>query len=157
MTEYYEINKCLEKLAIFRRRQLIGLLEDETLHTAQFPALKFIIEHDGCTQAELAEFLYITPASVAVSTKRMEKAGLIKKCEDKSNLRRKNLFVTEKGIAAVDECKAIFDKFDEQMYFGISDEELDSLKKVLDKVLINIEKGEIYDKNISKTYDGKRP
>lgn len=157
MSEYCEINKCFEKLAAFKRRQLIGLLEDEKLHVAQFPALKFIIEHGGCTQVELAEFLYVTPASVAVSTKRMERAGLIEKREDKNNLRQKNLFITDKGTEAVNECKAIFDRFDEQMYAGISFEELDLLKNVLEKILMNIKKEELYAKNISKTHERQRP
>ena len=138
MTKYCEISKRFEKLGVLKRSQLFGLLGDEKMHVAQLPALEFIIKHDGCTQIELSDYLCITPASVAVSTKRMEKAGLIEKREDKNNLRQKNLFITEKGAKAVRDCRAIFDKFDEKMYTGISDDELEVLKKVLDKLIGNI-------------------
>lgn len=143
MTKYYEISKRFEKLGVLKRAQLFSLLEDEKLHVAQLPALEFIIEHDGCTQIELSDYLCTTPASVAVSTKRMERAGLIEKREDKNNLRQKNLFITEKGLKSVHECRTIFDKFDEKMYAEISDEDLEVLKKTLDKIIENImESGE---------------
>ncbi|MCI5892188.1 MAG: MarR family transcriptional regulator [Clostridiales bacterium] len=138
MTKYCEINKRFGKLDVLKRNQFFGLLEDEKLTATQLPALEFIIEHDGCTQIELAEFLGITPASVAVSTKRMAKAGLIEKHEDKRNLRQKNLSVTEKGVRAVHDCRAIFDKFDEKMYAGISDDELDMLIELLERIIGNI-------------------
>ena len=33
------------------------------------PVIRYVMEHDGCTQVELATFLRVTPASVALSTK----------------------------------------------------------------------------------------
>lgn len=157
MTEYFEVNKILDKLAVIRRRQITAILEDEKLCAAHFPALRFIKEHEGCTQVSLAEFLCITPASVATLTKRLEKAGFIKRQEDKNNLRCKNLFITQKGIAAAKACKNIFDEYDKRMYSGVGEDELDSLKNMLQKILDNIRKGEFHDKNVSKIDDAERP
>lgn len=153
MTEFFEVNKILDKLSAFRRRQLIALLEDEKLCATHFPALRFIMEHEGCTQTCLAEFLCITPPSVASLIKRLEKSEFIKRQEDKSNLRQKNLFITQKGIDAVRECENIFDEYDAHMYSGLSEDELDNLKNLLQKILKNIRKGEFYGKNTTKTYE----
>lgn len=143
MVEYKEITQRFEKFNVLRRGQLFSMLENEQLHIAQLPVLEFVMQHNGCTQAELAEFLCITPASVAVSTKRMQSAGFIEKREDKNNLRCKNLFITEAGKKAVHNCRKIFDEFDSRLYSGLSDNELSEFMRILDRLIDNINDGRI--------------
>ena len=70
------------------------------LHRGQLPILELILAKPGCTQQELAEQLRITPASVAQSTTRLEKAGLIEKRTDPANRRRNWLSATAEGALA---------------------------------------------------------
>lgn len=51
------------------------------LYDGQRPMMETIVCHPGCTQQELASMLCITPASVALSTKRLQKAGFSKSVE----------------------------------------------------------------------------
>ena len=97
---------------------------DLPIYHGQLPMLEYIYRHDGCTQAELAEKLMITPASAAMSTKRLEKSGLITKSSDESNLRRNNLSLTKEGIDICLKCREAFDEVDSRMLTGFSEEEM---------------------------------
>ena len=119
MIDYREVNGRIDKFQILKRSTLFSLFEDNKLHIRQLPVLEYIIKNDGCSQNELAEFLCVSPASIAVSTKRMQKAGYLEKKEDENNLRKKNLYVTELGKETVAKCRKIFDSFDEKVYSGI--------------------------------------
>ena len=69
------------------------------------PVLRYVMENDGCKQVDLANFLRVTPASVALSTKRMQKAGYLEKEVDEYNLRRNKLHVTPQGRQLAADCK----------------------------------------------------
>lgn len=88
---------------------------------------------------EIAEELLVTPASVALSTKRLEKAGLIEKKVDENNLRCKKIYITEKGRRLSAQCRKVFDDFDKQVFGDFNDEEFQYLKEILDKILLNLE------------------
>lgn len=138
MIDYREVNGRIDKFQILKRSTLFSLFEDNKLHIRQLPVLEYIIKNDGCSQNELAEFLCVSPASIAVSTKRMQKAGYLEKKEDENNLRKKNLYVTELGKETVAKCRKIFDSFYEKVYSGISDDDLNTFCNVIDRMTINI-------------------
>nr|WP_244835492.1 hypothetical protein [Clostridium sp. BJN0001] len=87
----------------------------------------------------MANELLVTPASIALSTKRLEKAGLIEKKVDENNLRCKKIYITKKGINLSAKCRKIFDDFDKKMFDGINEDELQYLKEILDRILLNLE------------------
>ena len=67
----------LERIVMLRRirlcrERLADRADGEELHAGQFPALEYIIRHDGCAQKELAAQFHVTPASVALTTKQMQ-------------------------------------------------------------------------------------
>ncbi len=68
----------------------------------------------------------------------METAGLIKKEFDSSNLRIKKMYITDKGEKMLENGKIIFDEVDDIMFKGISDEEINQLNMLIDKVNKNI-------------------
>lgn len=136
--QYREIVVRLEKLHLVRRMIRQKTTVDYPMHPGQLHLLEFINLNEGCTQAEAAEHLMISPASVALSTKRMEKTGLVKKITEESNLRCKRLYITEKGKELTERCRQTFDEFDRMMFNGFSDDDLILLKNYLDRLLDNI-------------------
>lgn len=140
MNEYVEFNHKLEKLYVAKRTAMYGLISEspKKLYFGQMPILRYIMKHNGCTQAELAEHLGVSPASIATSTKRMQNAGLLEKRDDANNLRRKNLYITGDGIENYTYFKKVFDAFDKKVYDGISKKELDVFSRVVDKMTMNI-------------------
>lgn len=126
-----------EKLHLFRRILLQKSL-DYPLYPGQLHLLEFVSNHAGCTQTEVAEHLMISPASVALSTKRMEKSGLLEKRIDSSNLRYKRLYVTERGSNLSIRCRETMDGMDEVMFQGLGNDDLNKLVNTLDKLLKNL-------------------
>lgn len=133
-----EVISRMEKLHLLRRIILQKATADIGLHMGQLPILEYVRKNDGCTQAELAEKLLVSPASIALSTKRMEKEGLLEKHVDENNLRRNQLTVTEKGRRVSERCRNIFNEADTRMFDGFEKSELEHFLACLDKMLFNI-------------------
>lgn len=138
--QYRDIVIRFEKLHLMRRIIRQKTTIDFPMHPGQLHLLEFINKNKGCTQAEVAEHLMISPASVAVSTKRMEKAGLIEKKVAEDNLRCKRLYITDKGRKLSERCREAFDEFDKVMFGGFSEDDLGTLKNYLDRLLDNVKK-----------------
>ena len=88
----------LFEVDVLRRVCLQKAASDSGLYFGQLPILQFIHEHPGCTQREIADKIGVTSASVALSTKRMQKSGLLTKEIDSQDLRCNRLELTETGI-----------------------------------------------------------
>lgn len=109
-----------------------------------FPPILFILHNEmkgkTASQKELADILGITPASLAISIKRMVKSGLLKKVTDKNDLRRNIITLTSKGEEFVQESMLIFDEIDRRMYEGFIGEEKEQLKEFYIRIIQNLEK-----------------
>ncbi len=91
------------------------------------------------SQKELSQMMHNTPASVAVSVKRMEKAGMLTKTADKNDLRVNKITLTEQGKNMADKCRDSFRFVDEQMTKGFSEEELKILENFYERMIQNLE------------------
>lgn len=138
MSVYRELLGRIDKIHLLRRVWLQSNKEHIGLYFGQFPILDYIRTHNGCTQSELSESLAVTPASIALSTKRLQKSGLLKKVADQSNLRRNKLYLTDDGIRAVENHLKIFSEFDRKAFKDFKEEELLIFKDYLDRVTMNI-------------------
>ena len=132
-----EVGKCLEKLAILRRIQHHRLAEASGLYFGQPPVLNYIIHHPGCSQTDLAREMHVTAASIAQSTKRLQKSGLIEKKVDPDNLRANKLYVTQEGIAASEQSWNQIQQFEADTLEGFSDDELAQLEEYLQRIIQN--------------------
>lgn len=104
----------------------------------QMRALHCITHHPGCGQKDIADDLHISPAAVADICKRLEHEGLISRQVDPCNRRCKILLPTPKGEAADRRHGEIFRQVEEQTFAHMTEEELDTLGVLLDKILDNL-------------------
>ena len=137
-TSFFYLAQCIKKIQLLRRRYLQQELMDLGLHPSQLPILEYIQQHEGCSQVEISQDLAVTPASIALSTKRMQKAGFLKKQADQDNLRCNRLSLTPKGAAASKACRESFDRFEKLMFDGFEQKELEQLEDYLDRMTMNI-------------------
>ncbi len=135
---YFTINQSLRKIDLLRKRFLLQSLGKLNMHPNQLPILHYIEHHPGCTQAEIAENLALTPAAITLATQRLQKEGFIEKQVDCHNLRRNLLTLTQSGMARLKETEEIFTEFDRQMFFGFASSELHDLQLALDRLNTNI-------------------
>jgi len=140
-----EINMLMMYLGAVRRTIFHRISGTLSIHMGQLPILDYIDLHPECTQAEIAKELMITPTTVAISTKRMEKAGLIIKETDQENLRKNRIRLTERGVEISKVGNTMIQEVEEAMLKDFSDKELDAIKALLSKMIKNIRNTEFYD------------
>ena len=93
---------------------------------------------DKISQKDIAAHFEISAAAVAVSLKKLEAGGYIKrKCSENDN-RFNEIEITEKGKEVVDFSHYLFQQIDDKTFEGINDEEKQTLVLLLDRVLDNL-------------------
>ena len=150
MKKYGPIVFRLRLLATLQKIEFKKRLDKMNLHLGQPMMLQTIMNNPGMTQFELSEKMNVTPASIATSTKRMEKMGYLRKEEDPNNLRVKKLYITELGQNLAMESKKQIDEVDKKLFNGISDEELEFLVNIYDKLIINLAEIKKDEPNLTK-------
>ncbi len=103
------------------------------------PRLLFnLYKSDGVSQTELAKSLKMAPPTVNVMLKRMEKAGMIKKEQDKNDQRVTHVYITDYGRKI---CDGVYNEtmaIDDIMFGEFSDEESDALNGFLMNIRDNL-------------------
>ena len=100
------------------------LLCDQNIHFGQ-PPLLFTLQKQGgtCNQNDLAKELKVSPAAIAVSLKRMEKAGLVHRVQDPTDLRSNRVELTERGMYAAEQARLHMRKIMERAFLGFSNDD----------------------------------
>lgn len=137
--ELRELVRELILISVIHRYHITKSALSVGLYFGQPNMLEFILEHDACSQKELARALHISPASAATSLKRMEKAELITRTPDEKDPRKNHISVTQKGKNAMIEFRKICDTTDENMFKGFSSEEREELHRLLSRLHENLD------------------
>ncbi len=87
---------------------------------------------------ELSDGINVSPASVAIFVKQMQKSGVITKISDENDLRCNRIALTENGKQRTEYIHSQFDKLDKRMFKGFTKEELSLLNSFLNRLIDNI-------------------
>lgn len=136
--EIEKLSDLFRTFNCYRRCIIESHFKENGIYIGQPPILEYLARKPDSTQKEIAEHLGISPASIAVSVKRMEKSGLVVRVSDKSDARRNNLRITEKGIELLEFSHRTFDKMDCAMIKDFTDGELEMLLNFLDRMNKNL-------------------
>lgn len=129
--EFFMINVMRRKLV---QQRTLGY----ELHPGQLPLLETLLHQPDSTQKELAETLRITPASVAQSVARLQRAGLLEKRVDAHNRRCNRLRATPAGERAARAYRQSFDQVNDETFGGLTQEEQVVLSGLLKKILAGL-------------------
>lgn len=138
MFDLKELGHSFIRLECAKRFTMHNMLKDSGVYFGQPPILDFLEKNGECTQNELAKALGVSPASIAVSVKRMQKNGVVEKTADGNDLRCNRISLTEKGRELTTEMHRKFDLIDKMMFAGFDNEELVQLKMYLDRICNNL-------------------
>ena len=133
-----ELSKKLAMVNALKRTALNRERERLNQKLIPVPLMAYVLEHPGCTQGEIASWLYISAASVAASCKRLEKEGLLERRVDPVNRRRNQLYVTEAGKELTLEKRAMLDRINERAFADIDDGDREVFSRVLDQMMDNL-------------------
>ncbi|MBP5378558.1 MAG: MarR family transcriptional regulator [Ruminococcus sp.] len=135
MVRNKDITGMFEGIHLLRKLFVRRISETSPLHFSQVAIMKTIEQNENCTQATIAERLGVTPASVAISTKRLQKAGLITKTVDNENLRCKRLTLTEDGRDVIKRHISQFRDYDELVFAEFTNDEKQQLMGYLERIM----------------------
>lgn len=91
------------------------------------------------SQKELARILRVSPATVTVSLKSMERDGYVKKLFNAEDQRCKPITITEKGRLAAQRINQVFETLDNGLYRGFSADELGTISGFYRRMIQNLD------------------
>ena len=121
------------------KRMLENNLEGTGIHRAQHRLLMTLACNEFRSQVELARMLEISPATIAVSLKSLEKAELIEKRMRQEDNRVNFVELTKKGRRMVEDSRDFFDMLDQQMYQGFTRDERMQFSQYLERIYENMQ------------------
>jgi len=113
-------------------------LKETGVYRSQHQILMMLADHSNVSQKEIAERLYVSTATIAVSVKKLEKGGYITRAVDQEDNRMNKLCLTEKGKHTVKLSRDFFHNVEERMFRDFSAEEMAAMGQFLDRVYDNL-------------------
>jgi MarR family. len=110
-------------------------LDETGVYHSQHRLLMVISHNPDASQNDIAKSMDISAAAVAVSLKKLEKRGYIKREMVKEDNRLNKIIITEKGNKVVEQSKQIFDYADQKVFEGLTEEEKHTLSGLLKNLM----------------------
>ena len=144
-TAFHEMDLLSRQLSQAHRAAVQNELNAAGLSEVGHPLLVSILQsaEEGAerqcqAQRELADLLHVSPAAVANSLKCLERDGYIHREPWQDDARRNRIILTEKGLKAVEGCREVFHRVSVRMMSGFSQEELEQLAHLQQRMLNNL-------------------
>lgn len=123
-------------------KAFLNALEDKLkgsgVSQAQFHALAYIKALGPLSQSELAERLWITPATTVRLVDRMVRDGWVVREVDSADRRVKMVTLTEKATEVWNEISQMGREMLDRAYSGVHPSEIETVKRVLARVRENL-------------------
>lgn len=133
-----------QMIEVMRMHKTLASERVESLypHRTAHMVLMYLSRTDACaSQKELADRFYITPAAVTGILKKLEQDGYIER-RPGTDSRNNEIRITKLGLDIVERSRSVFAALDEELLCGFSDDEINFLLSMLDKMKYNMQKTE---------------
>lgn len=138
----FNLNDCIAFITNKHNKeiteQFTQRLQNHNITRVQWTALYYIGDNEGITQKHLAQILDSNESSIVRLIDRMEKENIVRREKDPSDRRITKLFLTEDGMKKIQELLPIGEKFSRDCIKDISEEDLETFKRVLNKMVKNL-------------------
>ncbi len=133
-----EVTESIIRMVQLQQKMINHKLGDVGLHRAQHRVLMNLANGSVESQSDLAKKLEVSPATIAVSLKRLERDGYI--CRDVHNEdgRYNRISLSSKGMGIVEKSREIFEAVDYECYHGFSNHEKEMFNQYLRRVYHNL-------------------
>ena len=115
-------------------------LAEVGIYRGQPPIMGLLYQHDGMSQKEMASALNLSPATMTVTLKRMEKAGLVRREMDEHDQRILRVHLSEQGkqmwLKSADQIRCVT----EELLEGFTPEEERQMREYLFRIARNMER-----------------
>lgn len=132
LVETYMIVGRLHRLVLERQLNRTGV------YRSQHQLLMYIADNPNASQKEIAQLNHVSPATVAVSLKKLENGGYIRRVVDEHDNRYNKICITEKGRAVVENSVRWFQKVERTIFDGFAPEEMAAMQGYLNRMQQNL-------------------
>ncbi|HAX74241.1 MAG TPA: hypothetical protein DCY20_12025 [Firmicutes bacterium] len=108
------------------------------MYPGQPKIIHMLSKHTSMTQVELAKIIGVTPATINVTLKRMEREELVQRNRSASDNRVTQVVLTEKGKELSNEVDKLMSEIQDITFGNFTDEEFLHLKHALQKLKDNL-------------------
>lgn len=115
-------------------------LNDTGVYRSQHQILMYVSQNPNVSQKDIAKLHGVSSASIAVSLKKLEQGGYIRRIVDQKDNRVNQICITEKGNRIVSDSFTIFRHMEECMFEGFSEEEFIMMGRLLDRIYANLKR-----------------
>lgn len=134
-----DIGFLIKKLTDKLRANVDASLKKHDLTFSQTMVISFLSEHNcKATQKEIEENLRVSHPTVVGIISRLEKNGFVNCFTDEKNRRNKIVCMTDKAQGIVSVMSADKKEIERKLTKGLSDEELEEFRRILDILYKNI-------------------
>ncbi len=133
-----DLNVKLMRVARAHRTLAASLLSEVGLHPGQEALLMELWDHDGRTQANLAESLGVEPPTVTKMLQRMENADLVDRRPDATDRRAIRVYLTPKGRRLKGRVDKLWAELEARTVAGLSDRQRSTLRSLLNALEGNL-------------------
>lgn len=137
--KFSEVFMLLNEFQKVKFQTLKKDLEDFKIHPGQVPMLFIISKNPGISQIEIAEKIHVTPSTVAIMIRRMEKARLVKRVKNEKDRRELKVYLTENAQELVEKIFKKLKNFEAESLKDFTEDEIKTLENLLKKILKNLE------------------
>lgn len=136
----HEIRDALVTAEFARKKMLqpellaLGL----TLGQGQPRILRTLFNRGSMTQRELADLCHVDVTTMSRTLDRLEENGFLRRCRDQNSRRSYQIELTPEGRALAAKVVECFEQADEIICRGFSDDELEQLLSLLQRVIKNM-------------------
>ena len=109
---------------------------------SEFRVLRLLSELGPCAMVKLARDQLMTPGGMTGLIDHLEDLGFIQRSRSKKDRRIINIEITKKGSGIVEKGKETYRRFLEKSLEELSEEEIDSFLRVLNKMISSVQKHE---------------
>ena len=138
----FSLNDCIGFITNIASKRLSDefnrRLESYGVTRVNWIAIYYIGENNGISQRELANKMDVNESSIARLLDRMEKEELTVRKKDPHDRRTARVYLTEKGEKLRVSLIPLAEEFQNDVTRGLSSDELETFKKVLDKMVDNL-------------------
>lgn len=115
-----------------------SMLKELGIYPGQMALFKLLAEEGGLSQREIAKRLHITPPSVTVSIRRMEKSGMVVRRPDEKDQRITRIYLTETGKQVNIQVKRLLKKNEEELFKDFEESEICLLRRFFQHMIRNV-------------------
>lgn len=151
MRPYQQFAEIELERHVLQKKCMHRKLEGKSLrgvYRGQLPLLSVLWVNGPHSQAELAGILHISPASIAVSLRRLEAGGFVRRLPVPGNLRANRVELTQKGAKAAFRAQEILLETTVCMLEGFSQQECEQALAYCSRMRDNLKR---YYQNLQET------